>query len=228
MCELNVRLKEHVGRMFKLWTTEQWAETALCGLWQSVRHTWTDPEPLKAREATLKPGLKDEFPSSFSHCHTNNLQIFSRRTIPSRSHDVSPLLQSFYFTPPPPTPILPYFPLFYLSPALYFDFSLRPTSVPLLLCVLSQPLRVLCIPQIQCHPFILHQETLTPIFWRLHKTAQPHDPEDEGRIESDGQRHGRELEPETDEGVLASVWSENICRRSGKVWRQPQTFLDWD
>lgn len=104
-----------------------------------------------------------------------------------------------FYTPPPPLTFL----FFYLSPALYF-FSLRPTSFPLLLCVLSQALRVLCIPQIQCHPFILHQETLTPIFWGVHKAAQPHDPEDEGRIESDGQRHGRGLEPETDEGFLSS------------------------
>lgn len=79
-----------------------------------VRHTWRDPKPLKAREATLKPGLKDEIPSSFSLSRTENPHIFSHWTIPSLSHDaiVVPL--------PHPTPhthiySLSYFPLFFLS-----------------------------------------------------------------------------------------------------------------
>lgn len=94
----------------------------------------------------------------------------------------------------------------YFSPALCFDSSPCPTSVPPLLCVVSQALRVLCIPQTQCHPFILHQETLTPIIWRVHKAAQPLDPEDEGRIETDGQSAGRKMEREADEGDLILVW----------------------
>ncbi len=138
--------------------------------------------------------------------HAPSPQIFSHWTIPSLSGNASryctPFLSLFLL-------LLEHSPLsffrtfllffFYRSPELWFS-SLCPTSVPLLLCVVSQALRVLCIPQTQCHPFILHQETLTPIIWRVHKAAQSHDPEDEGRIETDGQRAGRKMESETDEG----------------------------
>lgn len=102
---------------------------------------------------------------------------------------------------------------FYHFSSSFFSIVLWFLSLPLLLSAVSQALRVLCIPQTQCHLFILHQETLTPIIWRVHKAAQPHDPEDEGRIETDGQS----WEKETDEGDLNLVKGENICRWSAEV-----------
>lgn len=189
---LRVTLTEHVTSMFKLSPTCYSDDDG----GQSDTHEEIQSSQV-AREATLKPGLADGSPSSFSHSHSP--QIFSRWTIPSLSDDASPTIAVPFFLSF--SPILPLTFPFSLS-ASSFDFSLCSTSVPLLQCVVAQALRVLCIPQTQCHPFILHQGTLTPIIWRVHKAAQPHDPKDEGRIETDGQRSGRKMERETDEGRL--------------------------
>lgn len=192
---LRATLSEHVTSMFKLSPT-------CCSddddNGQSDTHEELQSSQV-AQEATLKPGLADGSPSSFSHSHSP--RIFSRWTIPSLSDDASPLLQSLSFSLSPP-----FFP-FSLS-ASSFDLSFCSTSVPLLQCVVAQALRVLCIPQTQCHPFILHQGTLTPIIWRVHKAAQPHDPKDEGRIETDGQRSGRKMERDRWGETWDLVWVE--------------------
>lgn len=52
---------------------------------------------LVAREATLKPGVEDEFPLSFSHYYTPSPHIFSRWTIPTLSHMLPTIALPWFF-----------------------------------------------------------------------------------------------------------------------------------
>lgn len=130
-----------------------------------------------AQEASLKPGLEDKFPSYLSlsllsHMHTHTLtqcSNFLPLNHPMSFRRCFPLLQSFSFLSfslYPEHPTLPSFSIL-LSSFLFLQLCalifLPAPPLSLYHCVVSQALRVLCIPQTQCHPFILHQETLTPI-----------------------------------------------------------------
>lgn len=117
---LRVTLTEHVTSMFKLSPTCYSDDDG----GQSDTHEEIQSSQV-AREATLKPGLADGSPSSFSHSHSP--RIFSRWTIPSLSDDASPLLQSLSFSLSPPfSPLL--FLSLYLPPALIF-LSAPPLSL---------------------------------------------------------------------------------------------------
>lgn len=139
---LHVRLNEHVSSMSP-------TRTELEQLYSTVTAAADTHQEIQksqvAGEATLKPGLEDEFPSSFSHSHTPSPQIVPHWTIPSLSDDAShyctPFL-SLFLSPSisnnPPyfvSYFTPFFFFFNLSPDLHFDFFLSAPPLSLYNCV---------------------------------------------------------------------------------------------
>lgn len=123
------------------------SDSVLSGDDSAVRRTWRDSKALKVGVATKKPGLQEKLASWFFTVHTEFLNFhwivpsLSQSFLPSRSfNSLSSLhLSPFCFPNVRPLP-------FYLPHTLYFDFSLRPTSVPPLQRAASRAPRVLCIP----------------------------------------------------------------------------------